>query len=114
MCFAGNPFNSRSVWEWQSGYRKTLYKAGYRSQSAHPWKVEDYHKVLAHVQGRLEASKGIDRVVSARDAFAMSIGWHLFTRGKTVLDWHLHQLERGDGMYHMYLRVPAPNETHLA
>jgi hypothetical protein len=80
-----------------------MYKAGFRSQSANPWKVDDYQKVLAHVQGRLDAATGIERVVLARDAFAMSIGWHLFTRGKTVLDWHLQHLETEDGECSLYI-----------
>ena len=75
-----------------------MYRAGFHPQSAVPWQESDFLAVLHHVQSSLEAASGIQRVVLARDAFALSVGWHLYTRGKTVVDWHLHQLHTQQGV----------------
>jgi hypothetical protein len=92
VCHAGNPFNSVEVMDFLTGYTKTMRRGGYRPRSAAPWQREDYLAVLSHIQSELQEARGLKRVLLARDAFAMSVGWSLFTRGKTVLDWHLHEL----------------------
>eukprot|EP00884_Botryococcus_braunii_P022058 jgi/Botrbrau1/8536/Bobra.0359s0001.1 len=103
----GNPFNSVEVMDFSTGYTKTMRRGGYRPRSAAPWQKEDYLAVLTHIQSELQEAEGLKRVLLARDAFAMSIGWSLFTRGKTVLDWHLHELatEAGSGEVPVGTRV---------
>jgi hypothetical protein len=81
----------------QTGYRKMMARAGFRPQSAIPWQEEDFLAVLQHVQEAMQSAAGVQRVFLARDAFALSVGWHLHSRGKTVVDWHLHQLETEAG-----------------
>ncbi len=78
--------------DFSTGYTKTMRRGGYRSQSAAPWQRDDYLAVLTHIQSELQEAEGLKRVLLARDAVAMSVGWSLFTRGKTVVDWHLPEL----------------------
>jgi hypothetical protein len=74
------------------GYEKILCTAGYRPQSAHPWAEEEYSRVQEYLAQEVTAQGGVGKLLAARDAVCMSLCWALYTRTKTAINWHLHQL----------------------
>ena len=88
----GNPFNSVHVEQFRVGYEKILCAAGYRPQSAHPWAEEEYVLVQEYLAQEVKAQGGLGKLLAARDAVCMSLCWALYTRTKTAINWHLHQL----------------------
>jgi hypothetical protein len=88
----GNPFISVHVDDFRVGYEKRLCEAGYRTQSAYPWKESDYTLVQAHLDQRVRETKGVERMLAARDSLILGLGWLLYSRGETAVKWRLSQI----------------------